>query len=576
MESNQSGSLLDTSASSPSRNWARGLLWLCALLSWGLGLAWIYSIDEASFLTHCAKDDSFYYFQIARNIARGLGPSFDGEELTNGLQPIWCAVLVPIFAWIEDPSLAARTGCALSLTFYCAAFLLFARLLRPLVGPWPSALACSAALLSEPMHRLGMAGMDFSLNLLLLLLSVAAFLRMGKRDLPLPARVPLLVGTTVGVFCIQRPDTCVIAILLTLPVLMRRGGLRDSALLLAGSLLIALPYLGLSQWAFGAPMPVSGRLKTNTALSVIRETEAGLKGPIETFGFGLRGPTLQPLQALIGGRWSQPLNTHVPASSIALGLMLLLALVLRRRGPPTRQSRNRIVLPILVGAVIHLVIVAIFLFPYVKYGNWYFSPQILAGTMLLAFSLRGLALLLPAAWIRAASGLACLGLLAGAGEYQLSAWSAPSPPADQVERVALEVSQWMRTELGPDARIGIFNAGRVAYYTDACVVNLDGLVNTHQFAEDIWMYTGPEPFSNRFFNYIVDKRLEYMVDVWPAFAEGQMPRARFGPKIAELFEMIRIWPVAQSYDGIKPGSYQLYRFDIEGALALRREFLGSE
>ena len=39
-------------------------------------------------LTKFVGDDMFYYLQIARNIARGAGATFDGETLTNGFHPV--------------------------------------------------------------------------------------------------------------------------------------------------------------------------------------------------------------------------------------------------------------------------------------------------------------------------------------------------------------------------------------------------------------------------------------------------------------------------------------------------------
>src|ERR1700753_2703072 len=42
-------------------------------------------------------DDTFYYFAIARNPARGLPPSIDGVNPTNGFHPLWMLVLVALF-----------------------------------------------------------------------------------------------------------------------------------------------------------------------------------------------------------------------------------------------------------------------------------------------------------------------------------------------------------------------------------------------------------------------------------------------------------------------------------------------
>jgi hypothetical protein len=42
-------------------------------------------------------DDAFFYLKLAKNIAAGNGATFDGEVMTNGFQPVFALLLVPIF-----------------------------------------------------------------------------------------------------------------------------------------------------------------------------------------------------------------------------------------------------------------------------------------------------------------------------------------------------------------------------------------------------------------------------------------------------------------------------------------------
>ena len=62
-------------------------------------------------------DDSFYAFQIARNIADGQGATFDGHTPTNGFQPLYVFALVPVYKWFGSdgitPIYAALTLLAL-------------------------------------------------------------------------------------------------------------------------------------------------------------------------------------------------------------------------------------------------------------------------------------------------------------------------------------------------------------------------------------------------------------------------------------------------------------------------------
>lgn len=47
-------------------------------------------------------DDTLYYTQISRNIALGNGPTFDGINWTNGFQPLWGLLLVPVYWFFPD------------------------------------------------------------------------------------------------------------------------------------------------------------------------------------------------------------------------------------------------------------------------------------------------------------------------------------------------------------------------------------------------------------------------------------------------------------------------------------------
>ena len=44
------------------------------------------------------RDDAYYYFKVAQNIAEGHGSTFDGINITNGYHPLWMLVCIPIFA----------------------------------------------------------------------------------------------------------------------------------------------------------------------------------------------------------------------------------------------------------------------------------------------------------------------------------------------------------------------------------------------------------------------------------------------------------------------------------------------
>mgnify|MGYP001100851924 CR=1 FL=1 len=83
-----------TTLSAAGTDGRRGLIALALLgTALRLGLVWSGACDN-----RVVADDAFYYFAIARNVAAGLGPTFDGLAATNGFHPLWLLLLTPVFA----------------------------------------------------------------------------------------------------------------------------------------------------------------------------------------------------------------------------------------------------------------------------------------------------------------------------------------------------------------------------------------------------------------------------------------------------------------------------------------------
>ena len=125
---------------------------LVALLLVGLAVrlavAWApfdgYQVEQGPLV-----DDSFYYFQIARNIATGIGPTHDGAAWTSGFQTLWMATLVPIYgAFPGNPTLPIHLALTLQALLAGLSALLLFRLGRHLAGPTAGVVAagCGSSL----------------------------------------------------------------------------------------------------------------------------------------------------------------------------------------------------------------------------------------------------------------------------------------------------------------------------------------------------------------------------------------------------------------------------------------------
>ena len=93
--------------SAPWRN-ALFVLFIGGILAYGAGFAWymVARLDLINLIRDVSTDDSFYYFQIARNLAEGKFSTFDGGiTRTNGYHPIWMFLITP-FYWMFDEEAA--------------------------------------------------------------------------------------------------------------------------------------------------------------------------------------------------------------------------------------------------------------------------------------------------------------------------------------------------------------------------------------------------------------------------------------------------------------------------------------
>ena len=88
--------------------------------------------DPYAFPNHWfVRDDAYYYFKVAQNIAAGNGSTFDGINVTNGYHPLWMLVCIPIFALARyDLVLPLRILLVVIAIIHAATSVLLYRLLK--------------------------------------------------------------------------------------------------------------------------------------------------------------------------------------------------------------------------------------------------------------------------------------------------------------------------------------------------------------------------------------------------------------------------------------------------------------
>lgn len=409
-------------------------------------MAWVLMVpDQQLFLLW---DDSFYYLEIGRNLAHGLGSTFDGLQPTNGYHPLWMAAVTGLFAL--GPPEPAVPGLALALQL-----LLWALVLTALLPPRERGLLPALALVLLGTHPFVLKavanGMEstfvVSCHAALLLLALRHGRRLAERG---AGGLRLVTGLLLALAFLSRTDGGLLAAscIAWITWQARRHGPAQATrtFLELGFLpLLALVlFLASNQLLFGHPMQVSGELK--------RVAPAGLR--------------------------------LLPA---LLGPLLALGLLLRRPGVPGGPLAER-----LAAAPWYPAFLALHLAYYLGLQTyprlWYFAPELLyllflAPGAVAALQARARSDAQPgrqerAALLAVAPLLAVLGLgwLLGVGQA-LDPGFLPPRLADR------DAARWADAHLPPDAVLGSWDAGLVGWTSTHPVVNLDGVVASHAYLQ---------------------------------------------------------------------------------------------
>ncbi len=466
-----------------ARDGRRGLYALAILgMALRLGLIWSGACDN-----RVIADDAFYYFTIARNVAAGLGATFDGLGATNGFHPLWLLLLTPLFALARALDLGPWVAVHLALTLGALLDLVTGavlwRLLRRLGAPRGAHWAVAVWFLSPFTVLLSLRGLESALNVTLFavwLAAVAAALGDRRPD----ARRGLAVGLVTGIAFLARTDNApllgaslalsALAVLLARP---RDGGPRAwrggiAFLLVAGAVtaLLALPWFLWNLNTFGTPWQVSGAAK--------------LANP-QIFGH-VPGDWGNQLRFLLAAVWvpayfvagetmkQRPAYTAVATAAWTV-LALLLPFLLRALWRPRAAAQLAVTAALGAYLVAHAAVYVLVLRTYVV---WYATVPVFA--LIVLFVGLGAERLLgrmPAPARVVAAGLAVL----AAGTIFVQYFHATRIVPRGEERVVRPILTRIAAQAPGTRTIGIFNAGAAGYFAPEVgpltVVNLDGLVN---------------------------------------------------------------------------------------------------
>ena len=462
-------------------------------------------------------DDAFYYLNIARNIARGLGVSFDSISPTNGFHPLYTLILVPIFKIIpESPELAAKLALSMLMVFNALTALLLYQTVRQVSISAGGIFAAILWLFNPWVLIIALGGVESAVYMFCAAITIFLYLQCITAGQTHRLRWTIALGVSAGVTVLARSDGIFLisAILLegavfTLRTRPHSGRIElahQALAFLATSAVVLTPWLLWNQLTFGYPTQVSG-------MAVHWQTHYGVIG-----GAAKAATLLQSTLRMAYG------SLFFSIQAVMVGVVWLVVKLITGRRRETKGNQRtlsgleaRLVWVVCIFAIQIILFYAVYLW---QEQFWYFMPLMytmaLIGGLLFAkiiAATRGFTL----GFQRFVRVLAITTVLLVGGVFWWS-WLRGGLKIYPAQRNAIPIAELLSSQTEEGARIGAWNSGILGYLSDRAVINLDGVVNN-----SLYGYIRQRNVS--FFDlcgmwdYIQSTKIDYLTDYENAWGD---------------------------------------------------------
>lgn len=463
-----------------------------------LSIAWrlyLVQMGPVGAVTYGFLDDGFFYTEIAKNIATGVGSTFDGIHPTNGYHPLWMALLVSLSALVPDYEGSFFTAqLSMAMMFNILSIYVLWRTTGLFTENVPVRMVATALYAIHP--RIVYAtinGMETSL--LLFTFSVfsywiATWFFSEERS----TRLYTAIAIASSLVILTRTDFFIITSIVIFGCIVLRTREWRPLLVVWGStcVLIAL-YALYNALVFGSAVPV------NAAATTI-ETHMLLHVPlipttvVEAFWILKHGAFF-----LLSDLIDRQLVIAIPTGALlfgGLGVGLLLSTEAR-----ARYTRHFTYLMLLIGSSG----VLLFINSFIRYWNsdYYFVFWNLIIAIMFTIVLAEVARRMQFAGFVAAVTLIIIGGASYYINYQ-KVYAADFAYTNGMY-ATVEPARWVDEHIPRDEKIGSFRrAGALSFFdTSHVIVNLDGKVNN-----DILPYKQRQEIID----YMVEYDIEYLVE----------------------------------------------------------------
>lgn len=455
-------------------------------------------VDLRTVICHFMVDDSFYYLEIARNIALGRGTTFDGLHATNGFQPLFQFLIVPVFWMTTDNEAAIRIVKILEALIFAAGAALLYRLVLRLAQERAAAWAAVGLLFlpgpwAHPLAKGLFTGMESGVNFVMILLLISVWL--ASFSGPKAPGFFIAYGLVIALAFLARLDNIILIAGLAAGhayFLPKKTYPSAAGLLIAAAVGLAAggAYLLWNYAHFQSIVPISGRI--NLMLS------QGISAHLLSQGW---------LPWLENTAW---FIFHFKAVAVLpwFGMVLVPALFLLqrwlRRSPDAAGHQHETLSTLLAILWISSMIKTSYYAAFQQYPrsdlSWYYVQEVIlfamCGGLAGGWLLERIQRRHPAALARAAAQtLMALSLVVILTTKPFFEWELASLDAVQVIQRTVQV----------DDVLGSKDAGVLGYFLPNPVVNLDGLVNDARYYEYLE--------AGRVAEYVAQEHIRFIVNL---------------------------------------------------------------
>ena len=479
-------------------------------------------------------DDAFFYLKLAQNIAAGNGATFDGEVMTNGFQPVFALLLVPIFL-LNPANTLLPLHIALSIlsVFSTLSGIVLYAIARRIGGTIAALITLFIWMFNPYAIMISLSGVEVAVLVFFEALSVLYYVKLKKEGKFGPLSMAVL-GILLALAILSRVDAVFLYAAVSIdiiwtfykkekkfPVLAKR-----ILWMIIASAVVSVPWLLWNIATFGTFQQVSGVVLPFTAHSMYKAKYGSY------FSLNFIRQELYYLKT-----WIATIIQYgggAPLLFSCLGFFVA-ARVLGQGGfEKTDPSPPRVNF-LFVFFAFTVSFYAFYFWGWLR--PWYYLSLLIPVTLFLGYALsfvcRGVAAR-GFAWMRKWAVSLLLILLSGYFVYYgRQAWGTG---LFAFQKQLYDATLWIDDNLEPDARIGAFSSGIFGYLSNRTVIDLAGVVNAevHRARLDKSLSTY---FRQKELDYLIDR--PDMVEFNLMFSEVDYRRnlvaiKRFGPLPSDL------------------------------------------